>query len=254
MTTRPLPEPEDDNDRNILGHIARHGWSVIGIEASDEGPGYCFSVGIYHTLGRPEVLIMGLNPRPGTAFINDVGDRMRAGQKFEPGERTQELAAAYPTAIVGVDPRYYREYVGYARWLYRGSDFPMLQLVWPDKNGLFPWEPGYDARFFEPQRVLGPTDRWPHGWPFPDPPNVATFTTRQVVREGRPILSVSRDADDGAWQFHGPGEWTEADGLVVCLEEMFRRDASLAELGNLPRGWRASRKDPGEAWLKTKDG
>ena len=38
-------------------------------------------------------------------------------------------------------------------------------------------------------------------WPFSDPPNVAVFTTGQVVRGERAVLYVSHDADDGAWQF-----------------------------------------------------
>ena len=31
MSGRPLPEPEDDHDRFILGHIATRGWAVLGI-------------------------------------------------------------------------------------------------------------------------------------------------------------------------------------------------------------------------------
>lgn len=254
MSGRPLPEPEDDHDRFILGHIATRGWAVLGIteDDNDELPaGYSFSVGIHHTLGQPEILVMGLKPETATAFINDVGDRMRAGQRFAAGDRTDDLAQGLPTAFVEVSPRYYREYVGYALWLNRGPDFPMLQLVWPDKAGRFPREPDYDARFFAPQRVLGPTDRWPHGWPFPDPPNVATFTTRQVVREGHPIARVYHD-EDGAWQFHGPGDWAEADVMVVGLESMLALDPSLADLGNLPCGWRAHRAGPGEPWQRAK--
>jgi len=30
----------------------------------------------------------------------------------------------------------------------------VLQLVWPDSDGLLPWEPGYDTRFNELQPVL----------------------------------------------------------------------------------------------------
>jgi hypothetical protein len=253
MPERALPEPEDGHDRDVLGLIARHGWAVLGITDGDEEEGegtsgYSFSVGLYHTLGGPELLVMGLRPETAKSLLNAAGDRLRAGERFAPGDRVADLAAGYPTAVVGVAPRYYPEYVGYARWLYRGSDFPMLQLVWPDKAGLFPWEDGYDADFFALQRVLGATDRWPHGWPFPDPPNVATFTTRQVVRKGRPVVHVYHDAEDGAWQFHGPDEWDEEDMMIVGLEPMLALDPSLADLGNLPAGWRAYRDGPGAAW------
>jgi hypothetical protein len=243
-----LPRPEDEHDRAILGHIAEHGWSVIGIEDEGGEPPYSFSVGFYRTLGVPELLIMGQKPENAQGLINNAGELMRGGRRFRTNRRTSGLLEGYPAVFVAVDPRYYREYVGYARWLYRGSDFPMLQVVWPDREGHFPWEEGYPAPLFWRQRVLGRVKRWPHGWPFPDPPNVATFTTKQVVRENQPILLVTRDAD-GAWQFHTGEPASLEDAMIVALEQVLRLDPSLAELGNLQPGRRAKRADAGAAWV-----
>ena len=86
--------------------------------------------------------------------------------------------------------------------------------------------------------------RFPHGWPFPDPPNAAAFTTRQVAREGRPVRLVTHDAD-GSWQFHTGEPVSAADGMVVCLEELLKLDPTLADLGGLPRGRRAARRPDG---------
>jgi hypothetical protein len=36
-------------------------------------------------------------------------------------------------------------------------------------------------------------------WPFSDPTNSVSISTRQVVREGQPVLRVSHDLD-GDWQ------------------------------------------------------
>jgi hypothetical protein len=242
-----LPWPEDEHDRAILGHIAEHGWSVIGIEDEGGEPPYSFSVGFYRTLGVPELLIMGQKPENAQGLINNAGELMRGGRRFRTNRRTSGLLEGYPAVFVAVDPRYYREYVGYARWLYRGDDFPMLQLVWPDREGHFPWDEGYPAPLFWRQRVLGPVKRWPHGWPFPDPPNVASFTTKQVVREKQPILLVTRDAD-GAWQFHTGGAASLGDAMIVALDQMLRLDPSLADLGNLQPGRRATRTSPEAQW------
>jgi hypothetical protein len=243
-----LPKPEDDHDRAILGHIAEHGWSVIGIEEEAGAPPYSFSVGLYHTLGVPELLVMGQKPENAQGLINNAGELMREGRRFRTGRRTSGILGGYSAVFVEVDPRYYREYVGYARWLYRGDDFPMLQLVWPDREGRFPWDEGYPAPLFWRQRVLGQVKRWPHGWPFPDPPNVATFTTWQVVREKQPIQLVTRDAD-GAWQFHTGEPASLGDAMIVALEQMLRLDPSLADLGNLQPGRRATRADAGGGWV-----
>lgn len=37
-------------------------------------------------------------------------------------------------------------------------------------------------------------------WPFEDAPNLACFTVRSIMNGTAPILYVSRDDDDGAWQ------------------------------------------------------
>ena len=85
-------------------------------------------------------------------------------------------------------------------------------------------------------------------WPFADPPHVATITTSKVIEEGHPILLVTHDADAGMWQFLCGTTNNPKDGRVVGLSCMLERDASIAELADLPLGWRAWRKSPETAW------
>jgi hypothetical protein len=157
MATKKLPAPQDDHDRAILGDIHRVGWSVIQIEPDDEndpGPVYSFSVGLFHRHDHPEIILLGLSHPVAGQIINDIGDAVAAGQRIEPG-RTYDDFASVPLAFVVVDPAHYKEYVGYARWLYGGSEFPMLQCVWPLKSGHFPWDKGYDKAGAAIQALLG---------------------------------------------------------------------------------------------------
>jgi len=86
-------------------------------------------------------------------------------------------------------------------------------------------------------------------WPFADPENVIALTLREVADGKSPIVLVTHDADDGCWQFHdGRDNPNPGDGVVVCLEEMYKLDPSIGELADLPLGWRAWREAPGEAW------
>jgi hypothetical protein len=87
-------------------------------------------------------------------------------------------------------------------------------------------------------------------WPFEDPENVATLTTRQVVKDGEPILNVFHYADDGMWQFSTAAAFEEADAMVVSLRDIFEIDPSIGELAGLPPGWQASRQGPGEPWQR----
>jgi hypothetical protein len=84
-------------------------------------------------------------------------------------------------------------------------------------------------------------------WPFADTPNTASITTRQVL-EGAPILLVTHDADDGGWQFLCGTTDDPADARIVGLGQMYKRDATLGELADLPEGGSASRASAGQAW------
>jgi hypothetical protein len=89
-------------------------------------------------------------------------------------------------------------------------------------------------------------------WPFADPPNMATITVRQILKDGEPILYVTHDADDGGWQFLTGGDVSESDAMVVSLEEMLEHDPTLAELANLEPGWTAARGDVGMPWHRSR--
>jgi len=85
---------------------------------------------------------------------------------------------------------------------------------------------------------------------FPDSNNTAVYTTRQVIREGLPVLYVYHDEDDGAWQFMCGTSNKVSDGMVVALEEVLELDPSLEELGDLPLGWMAWRASRGKPWSR----
>ena len=88
-------------------------------------------------------------------------------------------------------------------------------------------------------------------WPFPDPKNVAVFTTIQVLRLRQPILHVSHDDQDGVWQFHtGAQQVSAGDAMIVALSEMVEHDPSICELADLPCGWYAERDGVGTPWRR----
>lgn len=91
-------------------------------------------------------------------------------------------------------------------------------------------------------------------WPFADPPNVAVFTQRTILEDGRPILLVVHDEEDGAWQFLDGGEFRVEAAMLVALRTMLDRDASIAALADLPQGWQASRTGPEGPWKREKSG
>ena len=85
-------------------------------------------------------------------------------------------------------------------------------------------------------------------WPFEESPNVAVITTVKVLEQGHPVLLVTHDEDDGAWQFLCGTTNDTDDGRVVGLREMVQMDASLKDLADLPLGWRTWRATPADTW------
>ena len=82
-------------------------------------------------------------------------------------------------------------------------------------------------------------------------PNVAVLTTRGVL-DGGWIFQVSRDDDDGMWQFHTPGgELSEEDARIVSLHLIWKTDPSVAEVADLAPGWVAWREAVGKPWRRT---
>ena len=88
-------------------------------------------------------------------------------------------------------------------------------------------------------------------WPFAEPKNVAVFTTTQVMRLRQPVLRVSHDAEDGAWQFHaGAPQVSSGDMMVVALSEIVEHDPGISELADLPCGWFAERESADSPWKR----
>jgi hypothetical protein len=76
------------------------------------------------------------------------------------------------------------------------------------------------------------------------------FTTRRVTELGYPVLVVSHDAEDGAWQFLCGTTNDPKDGVTESLVTMLDRHPELDELSDLPRGWIAWREDASSEWVR----
>ena len=89
---------------------------------------------------------------------------------------------------------------------------------------------------------------------FSDAPSTACFTCKHVVQEGRPVLHVTHDADDGSWQFLCGGDHTEEDAMILSLEQMVKIDPSLNGLHEMPLGIGAFRESTNGEWKPFKAG
>jgi hypothetical protein len=153
---RKRPKPDDDDERAILGHVDRVGWAVVTIAEDDEGPGFAFTVGLYETYGHPEVILVGQKPQAQHSLLNGIGFQVKGGTRFDPERPANGVFEGYVAWFLSVAADRYHDYLGTANWFYRGTDYPALQCVWPDRFARFPWFPDAHPDFRAAQPLLGP--------------------------------------------------------------------------------------------------
>ena len=137
------PKAKSKGDEETLRHVREHGCSVISIPWEGKEPGYVFSVGLFANYDHPELILFGMHPENAHAIINDVRDRVAAGQKFADGDISDDfLMNGYKVCFWQVPLKVYPDYLGTAMWFYRNCRpvFPCLQIIWQDAKRRFPWE------------------------------------------------------------------------------------------------------------------
>jgi hypothetical protein len=132
--------------------IRRSGWAIQYVSGEgDQDPPFAYTVGLFG-LGHPELVVFGIGPGDAGCLLNDVGGRVRDGQRVIPGElvtftdwphRVHVLPLVNPAEVLFAANRFYRRP--------DRNPVPGVQLVWDDKEGRFPWEPDFAApRWLQP--------------------------------------------------------------------------------------------------------
>ena len=140
-------EALDDEERHFVGVIREHGWFHTHVIRDDDGPGFSYTTGFWVTLGHPEIIVFSLKDEVASAVLWDIYRSIVAGNRPLVGTPS-DLFANMPMALFPVSTAHYHDHLGWSRWFYGCDDFPTLQMVWPDRSGAFPWQPGFDAEAF----------------------------------------------------------------------------------------------------------
>jgi hypothetical protein len=144
---------EDEFDRKILGDIEQFGCSVMHIAAEDDLPPFAFSLGISKKASAPEVIVVGLKQPMAHFVVNEYNRRVREGEAFVVGQRYGGFIDGFDVLVERVHVSNYNEYLGYCLWLYQGLNFEVVQLIYPNTSGVWPWEKSADDWFrsWQPQ-------------------------------------------------------------------------------------------------------
>jgi hypothetical protein len=147
--------------------VGEHGWAISGRHGDEVAPPWAYSVGIWLTCQAPELVLCGLPVENAAAIINAIGARVADGADYGAGDVLDDVCPA-PLAFRQVDPawRASGSLLSISNCFYGMVRPPYLQVVWPDKQGRFPWDQGYQPRpdRMQPLLWLPPDDNPPSPW------------------------------------------------------------------------------------------
>ncbi len=141
--------------------IERDGFTVEPVRP-DPGagrPGFAYTVGLEETSNRPEIVAVGLTGEGGSGVLGEFAGHVIAGGTLPEGDLfVGMLAGDLACALLPVDlDRWGDWFTGLADY-YQHLPFRVLQLVYPDPDGRFPWEDGVEPALREAQWIIGD---WP---------------------------------------------------------------------------------------------
>jgi len=141
------PGTLDRPEQAFVDAVREHGWFRTQVAADHEGPGFSFSTGFWTTTKQPDLLLFSMRSDIAHDVFWDLYRHAQQGQTLPIGRSTNEVFANLPAYLFPIAKRHYPDYVGWSRWFYGGDEFPCLQIVWPDREGVFPWQDGFDPAF-----------------------------------------------------------------------------------------------------------
>ena len=161
---------------NMEELILQYGHMVQGVFPTEDAPGpsFAYSVGLQDA-GWPELIMVGVNINTATVIINDTIRLYRAAEKKPTAGDCVEEVGNFPLYLATVSNSALHEYLCQAvhRAERMGKPEPAaLQIVIPDRAGVFPWQPGYDHAYMDPaQPCLAEAGKWPQLSNPPLPPS-----------------------------------------------------------------------------------
>jgi hypothetical protein len=157
-------EGHTEFDQKFLKIIDEHGWHVLGVvpRAEDSGHAWSYSTGLFYHYKHPEIIVINEPTDLRLSMINAIGDRVKAGETFEPGKGYSDIIRNFDVQFRPMHPSHYWDWLNCACWFHDNDPktFPVLQCFYPDMQGKFPWERGCEQWAIDQQPM--------HDQPKPD--------------------------------------------------------------------------------------
>lgn len=141
-------------DRSVLEDIEQNGVQLFFDEDEESGSSRAFTLGLWHLRQRPEVLALGLPEELAVQVLELVIDDVEDGVVYEAGHKHDGIVHGYPVRFGKVSKEQVAALLPEMTALYGDVDVPVLQMIYPDKQGRWPWDADVREGFRDSQPVL----------------------------------------------------------------------------------------------------
>lgn len=140
---------------DLIARVEDYGWQTTSVGSDDNrDPAFSYTTGFWHTVDQPEVIVFDFPPQLAHDVFAQILEKMRTGHQFLLGRPVEGILSNELVYFFRVRRDAGAKYLRSSDWFYRGTEFPILQLVWADGLGRFPWEFGYDQALAQLQPDL----------------------------------------------------------------------------------------------------
>ena len=154
-----LPDFHIPHAEKIEWMIETNGWALEPVAADSAAvpprPSYAYSIGFPDAVGFPDVAILGLTPVAANGLATLIADACRGGTEIPLDvEVVGLLDNDLRCMFASIDTEALATWFATSIAWHRGAFPSIVQLLYPDRNGFLPYEPGFDQRMRFAQPVL----------------------------------------------------------------------------------------------------
>ena len=155
-----LPDFHIPHAEKIEWMIETNGWALEPVpprsDTDPPTPSYAYTIGVPALADFPEIAVFGLTPVAANGLVGLVVDALRGGTEIPLGvELIGLLDNELRCMFAPVDLDVHGAAFATAEAWYRGGQFSIVQLLYPDRNGFMPYEAGFEQRLRLAQPVIG---------------------------------------------------------------------------------------------------
>jgi hypothetical protein len=145
-----------ENDKRVAADVDKYGCHVISVfDPEEKLPSFSYSVGIQATSGAPEAIVLGVRPNLGHSMINEYNDQVRKGMRFERSVQYPGFLEGFNIYVESAKAALLSEYTLGCTRFYKGTDYSVVQLIYPTTEGVWPWQKAASEWFKLNQPMLG---------------------------------------------------------------------------------------------------